>query len=133
MEKPTVKLSSLGQIALTVKDVKASTAFYRDKLGLPFLFAAPPALAFFNLNGIRLMLSEPEAGQTLAGNSTLYFNVADIQAAYEELRGRGVPFDEAPHLIARLATTEVWMAFFRDPDGNLMGIMSEIPLKEPAG
>jgi catechol 2,3-dioxygenase-like lactoylglutathione lyase family enzyme len=120
-------LSSLGQIALTVRDIETATAFYRDTLELGFLFAAPPKLAFFDLDGIRLMLSEPEPGQTLTGNSTLYFNVDDIHAAYEALQARGVRFEDAPHLIATLGSVELWMAFFRDPDNNLLGIMSEVP------
>jgi methylmalonyl-CoA/ethylmalonyl-CoA epimerase len=125
-----MSLSSLGQVALTVKNVDAAVAFYKDKLGLPFLFSAPPKLAFFDLDGVRLMIAEPEAEQVLTGNSTLYFKVDDIQTAYETLRGRGIPFDDSPHLIARMGTTELWMAFFRDPDNNLMGIMSEILTQE---
>jgi catechol 2,3-dioxygenase-like lactoylglutathione lyase family enzyme len=121
-----VNILGLGQIALTVGNLDAATAFYGDTLGLSFLFSAPPRLAFFDLKGIRLMLSEPEAQETLE-NSTLYFKVADIQAAYEALRGRGVVFEEAPHLIATMGSTELWMAFFRDPSGNLLSIMSEIP------
>jgi catechol 2,3-dioxygenase-like lactoylglutathione lyase family enzyme len=127
----THALSALGQIALTVSNIDAAIPFYRDQLGLPFLFAAPPKLAFFDLAGIRLMLSEPEAQETLE-NSTLYFKVDDIQATYETLRGRGVVFEESPHLIATMGSTELWMAFFRDPSSNLLSIMSEIPVNEPA-
>jgi methylmalonyl-CoA/ethylmalonyl-CoA epimerase len=127
-----MSLFSLGQVALTVNNVDVSVAFYRDKLGLPFLFSAPPKLAFFDLDGIRLMIAEPETEQVLMGNSTLYFKVDDIQTAYETLRGRGVAFDDGPHLIARMDTTELWMAFFRDPDHNLMGIMSEVSTIETA-
>lgn len=125
-------LSVLGQIALTVTDVDVATEFYKEKLGLTFLFAAPPKLAFFDLNGVRLMISEPEAGQTVSGNSTLYFKVDDIQAAYERLQGRGVAFDDVPHLIATMGAVELWMAFFRDPDGSLLGIMSETAIRNAA-
>lgn len=125
-------LAQLGQIALTVINVDDAVAFYKDKLGLPFLFAAPPRLAFFDLSGIRLMLSEPEAGETHVGNSTLYFTVSDIHAMYAALQQRGVPFVDAPHLIATMGNTELWMAFFRDPSHNLLGIMCDIPVPASA-
>lgn len=118
-------LKGIGQIALTVDDVERATAFYRDALGIPFLFAAPPQLAFFDCGGMRLMLSAPEGGTAPGGGSVLYFKVADIDAAFDTLRDRGVAFVDEPHLIAKLATGELWMAFFRDPAGNLLALMSE--------
>jgi catechol 2,3-dioxygenase-like lactoylglutathione lyase family enzyme len=119
------RLGSIGQIALTVDDVERATAFYRDALGLPFLFAAPPQLAFFDCAGVRLMLSAPEGGSAPGGGSVLYFKVADIDEAFATLRGRDVAFVDEPHLIAKLATGELWMTFFRDPAGNLLALMSE--------
>lgn len=118
-------IEGIGQIALTVDDVERATAFYRDALGIPFLFAAPPQLAFFDCGGVRLMLSAPEGETASGGGSVLYFKVADIDAAFDTLRGRGVAFVDEPHLIAKLATGELWMAFFRDPAGNLLALMSE--------
>lgn len=123
-------LSALGQIALTVSNVDTAVAFYKDKLGLPFLFSAPPKLAFFDLGGIRLMIGEPEDEPETTGNSVLYFRVADVHSEYEMLRERGVPFEDSPHLVARMDTFELWMTFFRDPDHNLMGIMSEVPIQQ---
>lgn len=120
-------LGQLAQIALTVKDVSAAVKFYRDTIGLPFLFEAPPKLAFFNCGGIRLMVSEPE-GVTASGNSALYFKVDDIRGEYDRLVGAGVTFAEQPHRIARLADREIWLAAFHDPEGNLLALMSETPL-----
>lgn len=117
-------LMGIGQIALPVDDIGRATAFYRDALGLPFLFAAPPQLAFFDCSGVRLMLSAPEGGTAPGGGSVVYFNVADIDAAFQTLRSRGVAFTDATHLIAKLATGELWMTFFRDPAGNLLALMS---------
>jgi predicted enzyme related to lactoylglutathione lyase len=125
-------LSTLGQIAVVVSDIEAATAFYSEKLGLPLLFSAPPRLAFFDLAGIRLMLGEPEnpaESSQIGNNSTLYFKVDDIQAAFQSLSERGTPVEEAPHFVANLGTVDLWMAFFRDPDRNLIAIMSEIPVK----
>lgn len=127
-----LKLSAIGQIALVVRDIDEATVFYRDKLGVPFLFSAPPKLAFFDLAGIRLMLAEPEnpdETNRIGNNSTLYFNVDDINHAFDTLRQRGVTIEEEPHLIATLGNVELWMAFFRDPDGNLIGLMSEVPVR----
>jgi methylmalonyl-CoA/ethylmalonyl-CoA epimerase len=116
---------TLGQIALTVSDVERSTGFYRDTVGLPFLFAAGPALAFFDLGGVRLMLSAPE-GELRPGSSTvLYLKVTDITATFAEMGARGVEFVDEPHLIARMPDHDLWMTFFRDLDGHTLALMCE--------
>jgi methylmalonyl-CoA/ethylmalonyl-CoA epimerase len=125
MSEETIKLGPLGQIALTVANLDAAVAFYRDAVGLPFLFAFPNQ-AFFDCGGVRLMISTPEAGEVVANGATLYFTVSDIQAAYAQLQARGVPFVDAPHAIADMGSYTLWMAFFRDPDGHLLGIMAEV-------
>jgi methylmalonyl-CoA/ethylmalonyl-CoA epimerase len=118
-------IRSVGQIAIPTHDVGAAVEFYRDRLGLEFLFREGP-LAFFTCGDVRLMLSVPERGEHDHPSSVVYFRVDDLGAAYEELRARGVPFDDEPHLIARLPDHDLWMAFFRDPDRNLHGLMSEV-------
>src|SRR5262245_44143348 len=116
-------LQSVGQISIRTNDLPAAVAFYRDQLGLAFLFEAGPALAFFMCGDVRLMLTVPESAEFDHPSSTIYFKVADLGAAYDELRERGVPFDDGPHLIAKMPDHELWMAFFRDPDRNLHGLM----------
>jgi methylmalonyl-CoA/ethylmalonyl-CoA epimerase len=118
-------VSQLGQIALTVADLERSVAFYRDTLRVPFLFEFP-GLAFFNCGGVRLMLTRPEGGETTVGNSVLYFKVDDIQEESKGLVSRGVKLEKEPHVIARLPDHELWMTFFRDPDGSLLALMSEV-------
>ena len=125
-----VGVSRIGQIAFTVSDLPRAVAFYRDVLGLPFLFEAPPSMAFFDCGGTRLMLAPPERDGAVAGqqfNSVLYFTVAAIQDAARALGERGVRFEQPPHLVARLAAIDLWMAFFRDPDGHMLALMSEVP------
>ena len=125
-------LSQLGQIAMTVADLERAVAFYRDILQVPFLFQFP-GLAFFNCGGVRLMLTKPEGAEppsVPASNSVLYFKVADIQAEAQSLVSRGVKLEGEPHLIAKLPDHELWMAFFRDPDRNLLALMSEIRASE---
>lgn len=118
-------IENIGQIAIRARDLDASVAFYRDTLGLDFLFDAGP-LAFLMCGGVRLMLAVPENDEVDHPSSTLYFRVPDLPAAYSELGDRGVEFVGEPHLIAKLPDHELWMAFFRDPDGNLLGLMSEV-------
>ena len=120
----TVALSALDQIALPVSDADRADAFYAEKLGLPRLFRFGD-LVFFDCGGVRLMLegNSTEARQT--EGVCLYYRVEAIDGAYEELKTRGVPFDDAPHLIARMPDHELWMAFFRDPDRNLLALMEE--------
>ena len=118
-------LNQIGQIAVPVSDIERAIKFYRDTLGMQFLFQATPSLAFFNLNGIRLILDGPAKAQ--AGNSSVvYYKVADLDAACTTLLARGVQFDAKPHLIAKMPDHELWMAFFRDPDRNLIALMCEV-------
>jgi predicted enzyme related to lactoylglutathione lyase len=117
-------LSRIHQISMRAHDVERAVRFYRDTLGLPFLFAAPPRLAFFDCGGVRLMLSTPEQGFDHPG-SVLYFAVEDIRQMHEALTSRGVAFRTAPHKIATLADREVWLADFEDSEGNTLALMSE--------
>lgn len=120
-------LSRIGQIAIPVRDVERAIAFYRDVLGMRFLFQAPPGLGFFDCGGVRVMLDGPAAAQAGTG-SVVYYRVSDLHAAHETLAARGIVFESEPHLIATLQDHELWMAFFRDPDRNLLALMSEVPL-----
>lgn len=118
-----VALDRIGQIAITVKDVARATSFYRDKLNMKYLFAAGN-LAFFDCGGIRLMLSLPEQAQS--ANSIIYFKVADIHAAQQQMQSRGVKFEDQPHLIAKMPDHDLWMTHFRDSEDNLLSMMSEV-------
>ena len=118
-------LNQIGQIAVPVTDIDRAIAFYKDVLGMRFLFQAPPGLGFFDCGGVRLMLDLPakaKAGQA----SIIYYKVPDLPAAFDALSARGVVFEAKPHLIAKLPDHELWMAFFRDPDGNVLALMSEV-------
>ena len=117
-------LSRIHQISMRVHDVDRAVRFYRDALGLPFLFAAPPRLAFFDCDGVRLMLSTPEPGFDHPG-SVVYFAVEDIRQMHETFKSRGVTFRTEPHKIATLADREVWLADFEDTEGNTLALMSE--------
>jgi predicted enzyme related to lactoylglutathione lyase len=119
-------LAQIGQIAVPVADVARAIAFYRDVLGMRFLFQAPPGLGFFDCNGVRLMLDAPAKAQAKHCSSVIYYKVPDLQAAFETLTARGVAFVAKPHLIARMPDHELWMAFFRDPDDNVLALMSEV-------
>jgi methylmalonyl-CoA/ethylmalonyl-CoA epimerase len=118
-------IENIGQVAVRARDLTAAVAFYRDALGLEFLFEAG-TLAFLMCGDVRLMLAVPENDTVDHESSTVYFRVPDIQAAYAELSERGVSFVDEPHLIAKMPDHELWMVFFRDPDGNLMGLMCEV-------
>ena len=128
---PSVLNATIGQVALTVRDVPTSSAFYRDAVGLAFLFGAGPSLAFFSIGATRLMLSGAE-GELLPGSGTvLYLKVDDIRSAYAAMQSRGVAFVDAPHLIAPMPDHDLWMCFFRDPDHHLWGLMAELPKAVP--
>lgn len=118
-------LRQIGQIRIQVTDVDRAVAFYRDALGMTFLYAFP-GMGFFDVDGVRLMLVEPE-GRAFGGESAIYYRVDDIGEAVKTLESRGVTFDDQPHVVHRDPKYDLWMAFFRDPDGNVLALMSEVP------
>ncbi len=123
---PSPTLSEIGQIAITVSDVTKATVFYRDVLGLKFLFSAGPNLAFLLAGSVRLMLTTPQGAGTVGGNSILYFKVADLAPTHAAVLTRGATNGHDPRMVARMPDHELWTAFVKDPDGNLVGLMSEV-------
>jgi len=125
----TVGISRIGQIAINIKDLDRATEFYRDVMGLPLLFSTGK-LTFFNCGGVRLMLSAPERPEFDHPSSIIYFAVPDIKVAHEQMLGGGARFEDEPHLIAKMPDHDLWMTFFRDSEGNLLGLMSEVKRAE---
>ena len=121
-----VGVSRLGQVQVRAHDVERATAFYQQVLGLKLLFKAPPGLAFFDCGGVRLMIDRPEKPEFDHASSILYFAVPDIQAAHRRMKQSGANFEGEPHLIAKMPDHDLWMAFFRDSEDNLMALMSEV-------
>lgn len=122
---PFSGLSDIGQIAITVSDVAKATAFYRDVLGLKFLFPAGPTMAFLAAGGVRIMLSTPQGAGEVGKNSILYFKVADIKAAHAAIVARGAKNESEPRMIAKMPDHELWLAAVRDPEGNVIELMEE--------
>jgi methylmalonyl-CoA/ethylmalonyl-CoA epimerase len=119
-------ITNIGQISFIVHDLQRATAFYRDTLGLPLLFTAGN-LAFFDCGGVRLMLGPAETPELDHPSSVLYFRVPDINAAHRRLIKLGVKIEAPPRLIAPMPTHDLWMMGFRDSEGNIMELMSEVP------
>lgn len=112
-------IAGVAQVGLRSRDIGRSVEFYRDRLRIRLLFQAPN-MAFFDCGGVRLMIGAPESA------SGVYFRVEEIQSATAELKSRGVEFERDPHLVAKMPDHELWMAFFHDPDGNVLALMSEV-------
>jgi len=117
--------ATVAQLLIPVTSFDAGVAFYKDVLGLPFLFSAPPQMAFFMCGSVRLLVGVPTAGHAAQRGSTIYFAVADIKAVYAELKTRGVAFGAEPHVVHRTPHSELWLVEFTDPDGNQLALMSE--------
>jgi len=117
-------LRGIGQISVTAHDINRAIRFYRDILGLNFLFEAS-GMAFFECGGIRLMLSVPESSEFNHPSSILYFQVDDVEETHGLFSQRGVQFRTGPHCVARLLDREIWMAFFPDSEGNMLALMTE--------
>lgn len=120
-----VKVAQIRQIAITVSDVEQALSFYRDALGLEFLFRPNANLAFLSAGEVRIMLSTPQGAGTVGGNSILYFSVPNIEESHEAIVGRGAKSERDPQLTAEMEDHELWTSFLRDPDGNLVGLMEE--------
>jgi methylmalonyl-CoA/ethylmalonyl-CoA epimerase len=127
MTTPQLELTQIGQIAIIVRNLERAIGFYRDILGMRFLFEAPGGLAFFDVGGVRLMLGVAEKPEFDHPASILYYKVPDITAAHDTLTRRGVAFIDEPHLIAKMPTHDLWMTFFRDSEDNVLALMEERP------
>jgi methylmalonyl-CoA/ethylmalonyl-CoA epimerase len=119
-------LKRIGQIAINAHDVDRATTFYRDVLGLQHLFRAGQ-LSFFDCGGVRLMLDKAEKPEFDHPSSIIYFQVGDIRAAHKRIKDAGANFEDEPHIIAQMPKYDLWMTFFRDTEGNLLALMSEVP------
>jgi methylmalonyl-CoA/ethylmalonyl-CoA epimerase len=118
--------ATVGQLLIPVTDLDRAVAFYRDTLGLPFLFTAPPQMSFFQCGSVRLLVGVPTDDEHNGRGSAVYFKVADIHAVFATLVERGVTALAEPHVVHRTPTTELWLSEFQDPDHNLLALMSEV-------
>lgn len=118
-------VSDIGQIAITVSEVEKALGFYRDILGLEFLFSAGPNLAFLAAGSVRIMLSTPQGAGAVGANSTLYFKNENVEKSFADFVARGATPEREPQLAAKMPDHELWIGFLRDPDGNLVGLMEE--------
>src|SRR5947199_5155212 len=120
-------LTAIGQIFVRARDLDRAIRFYRDTLGMPFLFQAPPQMAFFPSGPTSPMLGLPETPDLDHPASVVYYLVPDIASAHTTLRGRGVEFIIEPHLVHRAPDYDLWLADFRDSEGNVLALMMRKP------
>ena len=125
MTDNTAGIMDIGQIAITVSDVAQAKHFYAEVLGLQPLFDAGPTLSFLAAGPVRIMLTAPQGAGEVGKNSILYFRTSTLQATFDQVVARGARSEQEPRLTAKLPDHELWMAFVRDPDGNLVGLMEE--------
>jgi predicted enzyme related to lactoylglutathione lyase len=117
--------AAVTQVMIPVDDFERGVAFYRDVLGIPLLFTAPPMMAFFKSGAVRLLVGVLPPGQKAQRGSAIYFQVADIHAVHSTLQANGVAFRAGPHVVNRTPRSELWLAEFTDPDGNPLALMAE--------
>lgn len=122
------EIHGIGQIAIAVSDIKQAVKFYKDKLGLSLLFEVPSGMAFFECGGIRLMITEQNGDVKDHNTSVIYYRVTDIKSVAISMIERGIAFTREPQMAVKMSDHELWIGFLRDPDGNLIGIMEEVPL-----
>lgn len=127
-----VHLESIGQIHINAEDLARATAFYRDVLGLQFLFEVPN-MAFFRCGDVRLMIGVAEKPELAHPASIIYYKVDDIEATHRALEARGVAFEQAPVLVHKAEDHDLWLAFLRDSEANMLALMSEVPRSTDGG
>jgi methylmalonyl-CoA/ethylmalonyl-CoA epimerase len=120
--------AKITQLLIPVDDFETGVSFYRDVLGLSLLFVAPPQMAFFNCDGLRLLVGVVPPGQKTQRGSAIYFEVADIHTVYSSLKANGVSFKGEPHPVNRTPKSELWLAEFTDPDGNQLALLCNIAI-----
>lgn len=123
-------LQSIGQINIPVQDLEKATNFYQNTLGMALIFQVPNMMSFFDCGGVRLMLAIPTSPEYDHPSSIIYYLVEDIYESYETLKAKNVEFTQDPHSVGQMGAVDVWMAFFKDTDGNHLAIMSEVPVNE---
>lgn len=121
----SLEITGIGQIAINVQDLKRAVGFYRDTLGMKFLYEFP-GLAFFDCGGVRLMMSRAEKPEFDHPASPIYYRVGDINQAAQTLKARGLALEHEPRVIAKMPDHDLWMCFVRDTEGNLVGLMNEV-------
>lgn len=126
----SIQLDAIGQIAVAISDFDTAKCFYQKTLNLPLLFDVPPNLAFFDVSGIRLMLTTLQGDPKDHHTSVIYYKVKSIETVFNTLESQQVNIERQPQLAAKMADHQLWMGFIRDPDNNLIGIMEEKPLEE---
>ena len=126
-ETEPIMLKEIGQIALEVEDLDRATQFYKENLGMEFLFTVPTQFSFLNCDGIRLLLGLPESGKKRSENNIVYFRVEDIDATFRLLSDKGVVFSDSTNVVAKLENHDLWMTEFQDSGGNLLALMEERP------
>jgi methylmalonyl-CoA/ethylmalonyl-CoA epimerase len=124
-----MEIQKIGQIGVPVKDLGRAIQFYKEQLGLPLLFNTDN-MAFFECNGLRLLLSLPEKEEFAHSSSVIYFHVENIKETYQELNAKGISFVDEPHIVVKMGQTETWMTFFRDTEENLLAFMSEVTVED---
>lgn len=123
----TPGISQIGQIFVNVQDLDRAIAFYRDTLGMKFLFQAPPKMAFFDCGSVRLMLGVADRPELNHAASVIYYKVTDIQETHQTLKANGVKFIIEPHLVAKMPAYDLWLADFYDSENNILALMCEVP------
>ena len=118
------QIQSIGQIGINAKDQTRAVEFYKDVLGLPLLFETN-GLAFFQCGETRLLVSQAESKEFDHPGSVLYFNVEDLEGKVAAMKERGAEFLDEPHVVGKMGETEIWMAFFKDSEGNTLALMTE--------
>jgi len=130
MTEQTLTIQSIGQINIPVKELDKATDFYQNVLGLKFIFQVPNMMSFFDCDGVRILLAVPTSPEFDHPSSVIYYRVPDIHSAFDMLQAKKVEFTQNPHSVGQMGNVDVWMAFFKDPDGNHLAIMSEVQINE---
>lgn len=106
---------------IRVADLERAIEFWTGKVGLELTARGRP-FAFVDGGGVQLALNEVDDPPDDSSLTEIVLAVEDVRKAYDELSGRGVPFEVELRPVTSDGNHELWAAHFRDPDGHLASL-----------
>lgn len=119
-------ISGFAQIAIASADPHTLAVYYRDVVGLPFLFEAG-GMHFLQAGPSRLMIYGADAQHSVKGGAIVYLEASDWSAAEAKLEANGAAFAHGAQVVMKEPGRELALRPFTDPEGHKLALMGWRP------